>query len=260
MHTLHLHSCTRIHVHSCTHLHSCTHIHALIHHSTSARLEVFSLDLTSPGLEMPLVGAIESPQRWVYTCVHMWFQYRCLPFINSNTLTNQQTNTKTEKHINAVMLTLQVNTGGFRYVPSRSWATHSCPMPYSTVTVVTALQGYSKQSGTHSFGVSLTWLKDCTCSQCLMWAYLTVPPAFLTAAKTTCMTEREVSRSFLKYNSAVSESPSITSACCACVNSLTCSYKLYTSDSRTCMCLYGSSHHAMSTFACTYISKSWRCQ
>lgn len=32
--------------------------------STSANLELFSLDLTSPELEMPLVGRVESPQRF----------------------------------------------------------------------------------------------------------------------------------------------------------------------------------------------------
>lgn len=45
--------------------HTCTLV------STSAKLEIFSLDLASPGLDMPLLGAIESPQRYECTTVHI---------------------------------------------------------------------------------------------------------------------------------------------------------------------------------------------
>ena len=64
-HTPHTHTHTHTHTHPThTHTHTpptYTHTHT---HSTSARLEVFSLDLASPGHMMPLAGAIEVPQRF----------------------------------------------------------------------------------------------------------------------------------------------------------------------------------------------------
>lgn len=62
-------------------------------HSTSAKLEIFSLDLASPGLEMPLLGAVESPQRYMcnvhtHVCKYVcWYEHRSQPLSQYHLLT-----------------------------------------------------------------------------------------------------------------------------------------------------------------------------